>query len=141
MVGVFGRPVRMNTGPTCAAAAFTSALADGSSDGAITVKLTSEHASAISSTDICDGPSSPIEMPLCVPTTFTFRFGYAAATRSCSKPLFITNAEKLAMNGILPAYAMPQPAATMFDSAMPNEKKRSGNSFAKYVVIVDFDRS
>ena len=24
---------------------------------------------------ICDGPSSPIEMPLCVPTTFTFTFG------------------------------------------------------------------
>jgi transketolase len=69
------------------AAALTSALAEISSAGAITVKFTSEQASAISSTDICDGPSSPIEMPLCVPTTLTLRFGYAAAAHV--GPVFI----------------------------------------------------
>ncbi len=35
----------------------------------------SEQASPKSSMLICDGPSSPIEMPLCVPTTFKLTFG------------------------------------------------------------------
>ena len=61
--------------------------------------------------------------------------------RSCSKPLFITNAEKLETNGILPASASPAPMPTMLASAMPQEKKRSGNSLAKYVVMVDLERS
>ncbi len=121
----------MKTGPTCAAAARTKALVEASSAGAITTKPASEQASEISSMLICDGPSSPIEMPLCVPTTFRFTCGYAAHARSCSNPLFITNAEKLETNGILPASAIPAPAATALASAMPKEKKRSGNSLAK----------
>ena len=51
----------------------------------------------------------------------------AAARSPCSwrKP------EKLETNGILPAEAKPAPMATMLASAMPHEKKRSGNSLAK----------
>ncbi len=83
---------------------------------------------------ICDGPSSPMEMPLCVPTTFKFTLGNAAVTRSCSNPLFITNTEKLEANGILPADAKPAPMAIMLASAMPHSKKRSGNSLANPAV-------
>ena len=48
-----------------------------------------------------------MEMPLCVPTTFRFTFGYAAVTRNCSNPLFMANTEKLAAKGIFPADAKP----------------------------------
>jgi hypothetical protein len=61
--------------------------------------------------------------------------------RICSKPLFITNTLKLAINGIFPTMARPAPTPTMFASAMPQEMNRSGNSLAKYVVMVDFERS
>ncbi len=70
-------------------------------------------------------------MPLCVPTSFTLRCGYAIVTRVCSKPLFIRKQEKLDANGILPPAARPAAMATMFASAMPHSKKRSGNSLAK----------
>src|ERR1039458_2768616 len=50
--------------------------------------------------------------------------------RICSKPLFITNTLKLAINGIFPTMARPAPTPTMFASAMPQEKKRSRNSFS-----------
>src|ERR1017187_9822660 len=140
-VGAFGRPVRMNTGPTCAAAARTSAFVAASSAGAITTNPGREQASPISSMLICEGPSSPIEIPLCVPTTFRFTKGYAAHTRSCSKPLFMANAEKLETNGILPPSASPAPTAVMLASAIPNETNRSGNSFWKYTVMVDLERS
>src|ERR1017187_3537333 len=131
----------MKTGPTCAAAARTSALVAASSAGAITTNPGRQQASPISSTLICEGPSSPMEIPLCVPTTFRFTKGYAAHTRSCSKPLFIANAEKLETNGILPARASPAPTAVMLASAIPKDTNRSGNSFAKYTVMVDFERS
>src|SRR5437899_1529882 len=61
--------------------------------------------------------------------------------RICSKPLFMANTEKLATNGIFPAMASPAPTPIMLASAMPQEKKRSGNSFWKYTVMVDFERS
>src|ERR1017187_4321071 len=131
----------MKTGPTCAAAARTSALVAASSAGAITTNPGRQQASPISSTLICEGPSSPMEIPLCVPTTFRFTKGYAAHTRSCSKPLLIANAEKLETNGILPARASPAPTAVMLASAIPKDTNRSGNSFAKYTVMVDFERS
>src|SRR5271157_82194 len=140
-MGAFGRPVRMNTGPTCAAAARTSALVAASSAGAITTNPGKEQASEISSMLICEGPSSPIEIPLCVPTTFRFTKGYAAHTRSCSKPLFIAKAEKLETNGILPASARPAPSPVMLASAIPKETNRSGNSFEQYTVMVDLERS
>ena len=116
----------MNTGPTCAAASLTSSIMETSSAGEITVNPGSEQARLRSSMLICDGPSSPIEMPLCVPTTFRFTLGYAAVTRSCSNPLFRANTEKLAANGIFPADARPAPIAIMLASAMPHSKKRCG---------------
>src|ERR1035438_8156068 len=140
-MAALGRPVRMKTGPTWAAAARTSALVATSSAGASTTKPGREQASPISSMLICEGPSSPMEIPLGAPTTFRFTKGYAAHTRSCSKPLFIANAEKLETNGILPASASPAPTAVMLASAIPKETNRSGNSFAKYTVMVDFERS
>ena len=117
------------------------ALVDASSAGAITTKPASEQARAVSSTLICEGPSSPMEMPLCVPTILTLTLGYATQTRSCSKPLVMMKAEKLEANGIFPAIANPAATATMLASAMPQEKNRSGNSLAKYVVMVDLERS
>src|ERR1017187_6721133 len=60
--------------------------------------------------------------------------------RICSNPLFITNTLKLATNGIFPDMANPAPTPTMFASAIPHEKKRSGNSLAKYVVMVELGR-
>jgi len=45
----------MKTGPKCAVAARTSALVAASSAGEITTKPTSEQASAVSSTLICEG--------------------------------------------------------------------------------------
>src|ERR1035438_10249310 len=119
----------MNTGPTYAAAARTRALVAASSAGAITTNPARQQASPISSTLICDGPSSPIEIPLCVPTTFRFTKGYAAHTRSCSKPLFIANAEKLETNGPLPLghhrvdlAAGLEPASQVYESrALPGE--------------------
>ena len=83
---------------------------------------------------ICDGPSSPMEMPLCVPTTFRLTFGNAAVTRNCSNPLFMAKTEKLDANGIFPADARPAPIATMLASAMPHSKNRSGNSLANPAV-------
>ncbi len=56
----------------------------GSSAGTTTVKFGRLHARLTSSMPICDGPSSPIEMPAWVPTTFTFRFGKATDIRSWS---------------------------------------------------------
>ncbi len=53
----------------------TSALVAASSAGEITTKPASEQARPVSSMLICDGPSSPIEMPLCVPTTFRLACG------------------------------------------------------------------
>ena len=124
----------MNTGPTCAAAARTKAFIDTSSAGDRTVKPGSEQARLRSSMLICDGPSSPIEIPLWVPTTLRFTFGKAAVTRNCSNPLFKTKQEKLDTKGILPLDARPEPIPTMLDSAIPHSKKRSGNSFANKLV-------
>ena len=50
--------------------ARTSAAVATSSAGDRTVNPGSEQASPMSSMLICDGPSSPIEIPLWVPTTF-----------------------------------------------------------------------
>ena len=64
------------------ASASTACSIDGSSAGTTTVKFGSEQARETSSIPICDGPSSPIEMPACVPTTFTSRHGNATDIRS-----------------------------------------------------------
>src|SRR5262245_55224908 len=111
MIGTFARPHRMNTGPLCADAAFTRAAVDTSSAGDMTVNPGREQARLRSSMLICDGPSSPIEMPLCVPTTFTLVPGNATVTRSCSNPLFMTKHEKLDTNGILTEEASTAPIA------------------------------
>ena len=52
-----------------AAVAF---LVEGASHGTITVIPGNERARATSSIPICEGPSSPIEMPACEPTSLTF---------------------------------------------------------------------
>src|SRR5690349_1292040 len=44
-------------------------------------------------------------------------------------------------NGTRPVRARPAAMPTMFDSAIPRLKARSGNFFAKPAVIVDFERS
>ena len=105
------------------------------------MKPGSAQASATSSTDCCDTPSSPIEMPPCEPATLMFRCGYAAPMRSWSKPLQRTKAAKLEMKGIFPLDASPVAIPTMFASWMPMLKKRSGNCLPKVQLKVDLARS
>jgi hypothetical protein len=80
-----------------------------SSLGTQTTKWGSAHASATSSTDCWLAPSSPIEMPPWLPTTFTFSRGYDTAIRNWSNPFRITNAAKLEMKGTLPQLASRRP--------------------------------
>src|SRR5262245_9033618 len=52
-----------------------------------------------------------------------------------------TKQEKEQAKGILPARASPAATPSMFDSAMPRLKARSGCALAKPTVMVDFERS
>ncbi len=81
MTGTFGRPQRRNVGPSRSNIAKVAARVLGPSAGTTTVNPGRAQASAMSSIAICDGPSSPIEIPACVPTSFTLRFGNATDIR------------------------------------------------------------
>src|SRR5438874_13085391 len=105
MIGTLGRPARRYAGVRMRARADTACIIDGSSAGTTTVKFGSEQASDTSSIPICDGPSSPMLMPACVPTTFTSRHGHATDMHSCSYVLHITKQAKLAHQERLPALA------------------------------------
>src|SRR5262249_38238892 len=117
--------------------AGTARCMDGSSAGTTTVKPGSEQASETSSMPICDGPSSPMLMPACVPTTFTSSLGNATDMRNWSYALHMTKQAKLASQARLPDDASPAATPTRFDSAMPTLKKRSGNFLAKCSVRVE----
>ncbi len=117
------------------------ARAVGPSAGTTTAKPGSAAASATSSIPICEGPSSPIEMPLWLPATLTGRLGKATDMRSWSKALHIMKQAKLAIQVCLPEEASPLAMPTRLDSAMPTWKKRSGNSLPKYSVRVELETS
>ena len=97
-----GTAARRKTGPSCSIIVRVAAAADGPSAGTTTVKPGNEHARATSSIAICDGPSSPIEMPAWVPTSFTFWFGNATDIRIWSNAFDIRKVEKDAATGIFP---------------------------------------
>jgi len=85
-----------------------------------------EQASAVSSTLIWEGPSSPMENAAVGAHHLEVHVGVGRADAKLLEALVITKAEKLDTKGILPAYARPAPMPTILDSAMPQEMKRSG---------------
>ncbi len=125
-----------------AAVAF---LAEGASLGTITVIPGNERASATSSIPICDGPSSPIEMPACEPTSFTFMAGKATDIRICSYALHMRKQAKLATTGVLPLAASPpatldQVALGDADLESPIRKSVGEDLGARRVADVPVDR-
>ncbi len=86
--------------------------------------------------DICDGPSSPIEMPLWVPTTFRLTCGYATQARNCSNPLLMTKAEKLETKGILPAMKpYSRPSANRYHVGFGDAEGEE--AFGKFLLEID----
>ena len=70
----------------------------------------------MSSSAICDGPSSPIETPACEPLTRRSACEIAAMrTKSYARE---RNAAKVEANGFQPTTCMPTAAATICCSAM-----------------------
>ena len=67
MTGVFGRSVRMYEIPSRSAIFTTSFAVWFASHGCSTVDPCTARRAAMSSSAICDGPSSPIETPACEP--------------------------------------------------------------------------
>ena len=56
---------------------------------------------------ICEGPSSPMEMPLCVPTTFTFTFGIRSGNAQLLESLINDEAREAGNERNLSAEASP----------------------------------
>src|SRR5436190_24186126 len=67
MTGVLGRSVRKYETPSRSAIAATSFAVWFASHGCRTVEPCTARSEAMSSSAICDGPSSPIETPACEP--------------------------------------------------------------------------
>src|SRR5258708_27485306 len=82
-----------------------------------------------------------MEMPPCEPTNLAFTPGYATHMRSWSYPLSQRKTANDDENGSLPDNASPLAMDTMLASAMPQVKKRSGNSFWNLALKVDLARS
>ncbi len=66
-ISVLPRSVRMNEMPGWSAMAATSLAVWLASEGCSTVDPCTARNAAMSSSAICDGPSSPIETPACEP--------------------------------------------------------------------------
>ena len=107
------------------AAASIAAADSTTSAGTTTRKGTSEHISARSSTDCAEAPSSPTETPPWDATILTSRRGWATAIRSWSKACS-ANTAKVEAKATRPIAAIPAATETMFCSATPSVKKRSG---------------
>ena len=80
------------------------------------MKSGSAHIMARSSRPICDGPSSPMDTPQCVPTILILRLLMAA--KRMKSYARVTKHENSAANGTLPRAASPMATPTMFCSAM-----------------------
>ena len=80
------------------------------------MKSGSAHIMARSSSPICDGPSSPMDTPQCVPTSFKLSLLMAAMRmKSYAR---VTKHENKEATGTLPRAASPMAIPTMFCSAM-----------------------
>jgi hypothetical protein len=87
--------------------------------------LGSARIEAMSSSDICEYPSSPTPIPLWVPTIRTFASWYATDRRTVSnRP--VTKHENEHAHGTFPSRARPEAIPIMFDSAIPHSMNRSG---------------
>ncbi len=80
-------------------------------------------------------------MPPCVDTIFTFVCGWATHMRTWSKHLLEANTANVLAKGTLPQVARPAAMLIIFCSARPHWMKRSGKAWAKYLVMVERDRS
>ena len=116
MTGVFGRDVRMYTGPGADAATAMSRVALTPSHGYSTVQFGTPRAIARSSSAICDGPSSPIDTPACDPASLMLRFEMPAMRmKSLARSRKHANVDG---NGIAPRAASPIAAPIITCSAM-----------------------
>ncbi len=113
---VFPRSVRMNEMPSRSAIAATSFAVWLASDGCRTVEPWIARNDAMSSSAICEGPSSPIDTPACEPDSrMSAREIAAMRTKSYARE---RNAAKVDANGTQPRTCMPTAAATICCSAM-----------------------
>ena len=113
---VLPRSVRMNEIPGWSAIAATSCAVWLASDGCSTVEPWIARNDAMSSSAICDGPSSPIETPACEPERR--RFAREIAAMRMKSYARERNAAKVEANGTQPRTCMPTAAATICCSAM-----------------------
>ena len=81
ITGVFILDSLTYAGPSYSANFFIKILACMSSDGEITNMFGIVLIKFMSSNIWCVAPSSPTVIPACVPTIFTFKFGYAILQR------------------------------------------------------------
>ena len=93
----------------------------------------------MSSSAICDGPSSPIDTPACEPQSLIVAREIAAMrTKSYARE---RNAANVEANGFQPSTCIPTAAATNCCSAMYISKKRSGCALPKISAYVEFETS
>ena len=86
------------------------------SHGCSTVEPCTARSAAMSSSAICDGPSSPIDTPACEPASFTFELLIAAMRmKSYARDRKHANVDG---NGIAPRAERPIAAPIMACSAM-----------------------
>ena len=87
------------------------------------------RSAAMSSSAICEGPSSPIETPACDPARR--RFAWLIAAMRMKSYAREKKAAKVEANGFQPRVCSPTAAATSCCSAMYISKYRSGWALAK----------
>ena len=80
-----------------------------------------------SSSAICDGPSSPIEMPACEPVSFTLTAEMPAILMKSAA--LVRKHANVDAKGTAPRAASPIDIPTMTCSAMKFSKKRSAKAF------------
>ena len=103
--GVLPRSVRMNEMPSRSASAATSFAVCCASLGCRTVEPWMARSEAMSSSAICDGPSSPMDTPACEPLSTIFACEIAPMrTKSYARD---RNAANVDMNGVQPRTCMP----------------------------------
>ena len=136
---VLPRRVRMKEIPVRSAIASTSLAAWFASDGCSTVEPWMARNDAMSSSAICDGPSSPIETPACEPERR--RFAREIAPMRMKSYARERNAAKVEAKGTQPRTCMPTAAATSWFSAMNISKYRSSWASRNSSECVELDTS
>ena len=121
--------------PSVSAIAATSFAVWFASHGCSTVLEWTARSDAMSSSAICDGPSSPIDTPACEPARRRFaRLIAAMRMKSYAREKKAANVEA---NGFQPRALNPTAAASICCSAMYISKYRSGCAFPKISAKVE----